>query len=226
MNYRRIYDAFIADRLAKCPGKEKQLHMERHHVIPRCMDGGDHDNNLVCLTYSDHIFAHLLLAKIYGGKLAIAFQKMTTVKRYRGRHTRLAHAVLMAEARKAKGQSMKGKKQSAKHAASLKRYNESRRGQPASPAQIAHMRRLAVLRIGKPAHPNAIVAVSRSGEDRTLAQIERNNRIAEKRRGKPPHPNTLAAAIKLGDKLRGNPWPEARRLAQNAKMAMRPQIGE
>lgn len=37
---------------------------EKHHIIPKCLGGNDYDHNLVCLTYSEHIFAHYLLAII------------------------------------------------------------------------------------------------------------------------------------------------------------------
>src|ERR1700721_1162891 len=158
MDYRRVYDAFIADRLSKCGDKAKRPGMERHHIIPKCLDGSNADTNLVNLTYSDHIFAHLLLAKIYGGKLAIAFQKMTTVERYRGRHTRLAHAALMQESRRAKGDGRRGGKQSEKQRAAIKQYNNGRIGQPASPKLIEARRRQGRERVGTPAHPNSMAA--------------------------------------------------------------------
>ena len=69
MNYERIYTAFIADRRTK----EADLiasgtYFERHHIRPRSLGGGDEAENLIALTAGDHFFAHLLLAKIHGGK--------------------------------------------------------------------------------------------------------------------------------------------------------------
>ena len=40
---------------------------ERHHIIPRCVGGTDEHTNLTYLTAREHYFAHLLLAKHYGG---------------------------------------------------------------------------------------------------------------------------------------------------------------
>ena len=67
MDYRRIYAAFINDRAARQPGPGE--YSERHHIVPRHLGGGDEPSNLVRLTPEDHYFAHLLLAKIHGGKM-------------------------------------------------------------------------------------------------------------------------------------------------------------
>lgn len=67
MDYDRIYRDFIKDRRTK----EHSLsgYTERHHIIPRCLGGGDEPGNLIDLTPEDHFFAHLCLAKTHGGKL-------------------------------------------------------------------------------------------------------------------------------------------------------------
>src|SRR5690554_381589 len=68
MNYTKIYNDFIEDRL-----KNQHLVMgdyfEKHHIIPKSLGGSDEKENIVCLTASDHLFAHKLLALIYGGKM-------------------------------------------------------------------------------------------------------------------------------------------------------------
>lgn len=61
MNYARIYEQFIADRLGKQP--EHPVYFERHHIKPRCLGGGDEPENIIRLTPEDHIFAHVLLAR-------------------------------------------------------------------------------------------------------------------------------------------------------------------
>ena len=38
---------------------------EVHHVVPRCMGGDNHKNNLTKLTFKEHYLAHKLLTKIY-----------------------------------------------------------------------------------------------------------------------------------------------------------------
>jgi hypothetical protein len=75
MNYKRIYDRFIADRLTKQPNKP--TYYERHHILPKCLGGADEEENMIRLSPEDHFFAHLLLAKIHGGKLWHALVAMT-----------------------------------------------------------------------------------------------------------------------------------------------------
>ena len=64
MNYKRLYDALISH--AQVTGVEG--YVERHHIIPHCMGGVDDKSNIVALTAREHFLAHLLLAKIYGGR--------------------------------------------------------------------------------------------------------------------------------------------------------------
>lgn len=70
MDYHRIYLDFIKDRRAKEPGLTG--YVEKHHILPRSLGGGDEPENLIALTPEDHFFAHLLLAKMHGGKMAAA----------------------------------------------------------------------------------------------------------------------------------------------------------
>jgi len=65
MDYLRIYNELIEHR--KMMPKLEGVYYERHHIKPRCMGGGDEEENLVYLTAEDHFIAHLLLAKAYGG---------------------------------------------------------------------------------------------------------------------------------------------------------------
>ena len=76
MNYQKHYDALISrakNRLIEC-------YTESHHIIPRCMGGTDHLDNLVKLTAEEHYLAHQLLVKIHPGnhKLVAAAIFMTT----------------------------------------------------------------------------------------------------------------------------------------------------
>lgn len=69
MNYKRIYKELI-DR-----GKARTLvgYKETHHILPRCLGGGDDKENLVELTAREHFIAHQLLYKIYPGHKGIIF---------------------------------------------------------------------------------------------------------------------------------------------------------
>lgn len=98
MNYKRIYDQFIADRKAKEPsgfrgrnyrgrtswskrnGFSRAFH--QHHVIPRALGGTDAPENIVALTHEDHFFAHLCLAHIYPSQWAsVRYMAIAEVKR-------------------------------------------------------------------------------------------------------------------------------------------------
>jgi len=70
VDYHRIYSDFIKDRRAKEPTLNG--YVERHHILPRSLGGGDEPENLINLTAEDHYFAHLLLAKMHGGRLSSA----------------------------------------------------------------------------------------------------------------------------------------------------------
>ncbi len=74
MNYKRIYDLIIER------AKERLLtgYYEKHHIIPRCMNGTDDLENIVSLTAKEHYIVHRLLIKIYpeNKKLICAFWMM------------------------------------------------------------------------------------------------------------------------------------------------------
>lgn len=67
LNYQKIYDQFIADRRINQPSETE--YVEVHHILPRHVGGSDEPENLIRLRPEDHFFAHLLLAKIHGGRL-------------------------------------------------------------------------------------------------------------------------------------------------------------
>lgn len=91
MNYEKIYNDFIADRKAKEANLiESGEYFEKHHTVPKSMDGSDDAENLIALTAGDHYFAHLCLAKAYGGRnlwaAVWAMSKLKTNKHKRSYH--------------------------------------------------------------------------------------------------------------------------------------------
>lgn len=78
MNYQKIYDQLIADRRANPPSEDE--YVEVHHILPRCMGGDNEPENLIRLRPEDHFFAHLLLAKVYGGRLWAPVQLMAGIR--------------------------------------------------------------------------------------------------------------------------------------------------
>ena len=63
MNYEKIYKLLILKRKAEILSESE--YGENHHILPRCMGGGDESENLVRLTPEEHLVAHLLLMKIH-----------------------------------------------------------------------------------------------------------------------------------------------------------------
>lgn len=101
MNYQKIYSAFIADRRQiEDPTGLLDAYVEKHHILPRALGGDDSPENLIRLTPEDHFFAHLLLAKIHGGKMwaPIAFMVGGSRKDYKPTQSRKAHGWAMCAA--------------------------------------------------------------------------------------------------------------------------------
>jgi len=74
MNYIQHYNNLI-DR-AKY--RNLEIYKEQHHILPICIGGTNHKDNLVYLTPEEHLIAHLLLIKIYNDpKLIYAAKWMT-----------------------------------------------------------------------------------------------------------------------------------------------------
>lgn len=67
MNYQRHYDLLINRARTRVLDGYK----ERHHIVPRCLGGGDESSNLVDLTAEEHYVAHQLLVKMYPGNNSV-----------------------------------------------------------------------------------------------------------------------------------------------------------
>jgi hypothetical protein len=66
MNWKGIYDNLISKSIEANRAKNSEIYYENHHIIPRHMGGDDCDENLVLLTFREHILSHYLLWRIYG----------------------------------------------------------------------------------------------------------------------------------------------------------------
>lgn len=101
MNYNKIYDDFIKDRIAKQPIKPQ--YFEKHHILPKSLGGSDEPANIIRLTPEDHYFAHLCLAKIYGGSQwssVLCMIKMLNSKKRADKTFGFANRKIVAVARK------------------------------------------------------------------------------------------------------------------------------
>jgi hypothetical protein len=75
MDYQKVYNSIVE----RGQVREPEGYYEVHHILPRCMGGGNEKENLTKLTAREHFIAHWLLVRIYpnNGKLANAFWMMS-----------------------------------------------------------------------------------------------------------------------------------------------------
>lgn len=105
MNYQKIYDSLINSRLKTTTPSD---YYETHHILPRCLGGTDDEENLIRLTAREHFFAHLLLAKIHGGKLWHGLHLMAS--RVTGRISSHIYEMQRKHSAKVHSKFMKGRK--------------------------------------------------------------------------------------------------------------------
>lgn len=92
MNYTKLYDNLINTAIRDNRVKSDTDYYELHHIIPRCLNGSDLNENLVLLTAREHFLAHWMLTKIYKNdyRLIYAFNRFSqTNKGLRGQRSRL-----------------------------------------------------------------------------------------------------------------------------------------
>jgi hypothetical protein len=98
MDYKKIYDNFMQDRLNKKPErlllKKTGTYFEGHHIIPKSRGGSGNSYrpknnlNIVLLTSREHFLAHWILWKIYRDRSsALAFHKMLSSNKNQNRIT-------------------------------------------------------------------------------------------------------------------------------------------
>jgi hypothetical protein len=61
MDYKKIHDKIIE----RARTRRLEGYVEKHHIIPKCMNGTNEPNNLVKLTAREHFLIHWLLHEIY-----------------------------------------------------------------------------------------------------------------------------------------------------------------
>lgn len=65
MNWKEHYDKLCKKIFSG------NTYKEVHHIVPRCLGGGNEKSNLVALSPREHFIAHLLLVKIYPNELKL-----------------------------------------------------------------------------------------------------------------------------------------------------------
>lgn len=65
MDWNKIYRNLISQAIIENRIKNTKIYYEKHHIIPKHMGGDNSKNNLVLLTFREHVLAHYLLWRIY-----------------------------------------------------------------------------------------------------------------------------------------------------------------
>lgn len=138
MDYEKHYAALIA----RARNRAILGYSERHHILPRCMGGGDEPSNLVDLTPEEHYVAHQLLVKMNpgNGKLAYAALAMTMKSHTHARRCNKLYGWLRRrlpdslpeETKQRVSAATKGRPKSEAHLKSLRAAYERRRDANAS----------------------------------------------------------------------------------------------
>jgi hypothetical protein len=66
MKWTIIYKNLIDSAILEKRTKSTEIYYENHHIVPKHMGGDNSENNLVLLTFREHILAHYLLWRIHG----------------------------------------------------------------------------------------------------------------------------------------------------------------
>lgn len=61
MDYQKIYNQIVN----RAKNRKLEGYKEKHHIIPKCLNGLDDKENLVELTAREHFLVHMLLCNIY-----------------------------------------------------------------------------------------------------------------------------------------------------------------
>lgn len=87
MDYQLIYDNIIKTAKSLKRKKHQGVYYEEHHILPRCMGGGEELENRVLLTAREHFMCHKILCKLHPGHYGLlqgfgCMHRHKTAKKY------------------------------------------------------------------------------------------------------------------------------------------------
>ena len=74
--YLEIHNRLIEKAKSENRAKTSDIYYECHHIIPKHMNGSNDEDNLVLLTFREHVITHFLLWKIYAKPQDLLAYKM------------------------------------------------------------------------------------------------------------------------------------------------------
>jgi hypothetical protein len=185
MNYERIYESLIL----RAKTRKVAGYIERHHVIPKCMGGGDEEENIVSLTPEEHYVCHQLLVRIFPKNPLLAYAASHMANRCSGRR---AYGWL----RRRRSKSMSLLKKGNKNCLGRKMSEATRAKISAANKGHTHLRG-----IRKSAAHRANIALSKIGVKRGPMSSETKAKISKAKKGR-LLPASWRASISLAQKKR------------------------
>ena len=79
IHWDRYVDFIYSRKFRKIP---KDTYVEKHHIIPKSLNGENENRNIIKLTAREHFIAHLILWKCFSGKMAQSFYMMGRFYKY------------------------------------------------------------------------------------------------------------------------------------------------
>lgn len=182
---------------------------ERHHVVPRCVGGGNESENLVELTAEEHYVAHQLLVKMHPGVRGLTFAAVRMAKQCTGNK---AYGWLRRRYVAASRELHVGKPLSAEHRAKL---SAALKGKTQPPRSAGHRAKIAVAMqgnrhgLGQVHSPKArakmsMAALGNQHNRGKICSAEHRANVSAAKRGKPGKPNSPEARAKISAALMGN----------------------
>lgn len=151
MDYGWHYDQLV-DRAR---GRILKGYSERHHVLPRCLGGGDEPENLVRLTAEEHYVAHQLLIRIHPAERRLVWAAHLMATRPGNK--------LYGWLRRAMSEARRGTKQSPEHIAKLAAVRKGRKASDETKAKLA------AKSLGRPKSPETIALMKEVSRRRGIS---------------------------------------------------------
>lgn len=202
MNYEKIYDSLIfraisEDRKRHPKSHKDYIYYERHHILPRCLNGTNDKSNLVLLTAKEHFLAHLLLVKIYPTNLKIvwAATMMSTCNGKNERNTNKTYAWI----RQLQSELQTGRKFSEE---SRKKMSNSAIGKPKPIRTVEHRQKISIANTGRKFSKDVVEQRAKHLRGKPLSE-EHKLKISMANKGKPKNNQSQESIEKRAISNRG-----------------------
>lgn len=192
--------------MARARGRALIGYSERHHVIPRCMSGGDGQENIANLTPEEHYVAHQLLIKMYPATRGLATAAVLMAKQCTGNKAygwlRRRHAADLAVTMIGNKRGLNTKRSPDQR----KRMSEAARNRTSPPLSPETRRKLSVAMSGRPKSAEAIekTANANRGRRNTAEAIARMRAIHKGKVLSPEHRRKISESLKGDPRLRSS----------------------